>query len=118
MAKNKFSTNVRIIEAEIQKPRGKRNTKFLFSTRMFPGKREREGIFANKIIRIPMIIKKHPSKNKGASIFILKYIFQDEVVNGNVPPHYLQFFNHREHRERKAHPSPLIFIFLDETSTK
>ncbi len=67
---------------------------------MLPGKREKNGILANNINRIPMLTKVHPSKNKGASIFILKYIIQDEVVNGNVPPYYLQFFNHREHRER------------------
>jgi hypothetical protein len=52
---------------------------------MFPGNRESKGIFANKIINIGIPIRMQLVINKGVSIFIINYIIQDEVVNGNVP---------------------------------
>jgi len=58
------------------------------------------GILDNKTIKIPTTITIQPIKNKGASIFILKYIIQDEVVNGNVlnlPTH--KKYSHTEHTE-------------------
>ena len=80
-----FRTNVKIIETVRQKPTGKLKTKFFLSIIIFPGSRESKGIFANKIINIPITIILKPVINKGVSIFIIDYIIQDEVVNGNVP---------------------------------
>jgi hypothetical protein len=83
--KNRLRISVKIIEISIQKVKGKLNTKFSLLITIFPGKLERNGIRANKIIKVPIITRKHPSKKKGDSIFIVKYTIQDEVVNGNVP---------------------------------
>jgi hypothetical protein len=52
---------------------------------MFPGNRESIGILDDRIKKIPPSIIVQPIKSNGASVFILKYIIQDEVVNGNVP---------------------------------
>lgn len=52
---------------------------------IFPGKRESRGILDDRIKKIPTTITIQPIKNNGASVFIFKYIIQDEVVNGNVP---------------------------------
>ena len=54
-----------------------------------PGKRESRGILDDKIKKIPTTITIQPIKNNDASVFILKYIIQDEVVNGNVPTPYI-----------------------------
>ena len=56
---------------------------------MFPGERERKGILERRIKKTPITIIIQPIKNKGVSVFILKYIKQDEVVNGNVPTPYI-----------------------------
>ena len=52
---------------------------------MFPGNRESRGVLDDRIKKIPTTIIIQPIKSNGASVFILKYIIQDEVVNGNVP---------------------------------
>jgi hypothetical protein len=43
-----------------------------------------------------------PVINKGVSIFIIDYIIQDEVVNGNVPHHPTQFLPRRTQRGKTA----------------
>jgi len=59
------------------------------------------GILDNKTMKIPTTITIQPIKNKGASVFILKYIIQDEVVNGNVPLPFHLIFYRRGHREKR-----------------
>jgi len=77
---------------------------------MFPGNREKKGILAYKMINIPIQIRMQPVINKGVSIFIIKYIVEDEVVNGNVPRHPI--FHRSEYREKNIEICCNLNVFV------
>ena len=76
---------------------------------MLPGSRERKGIFVNKIINTPKPINMYPITSKGASIFIIEYTIQDEVVNSNVPTLQPYFSTQRTQRKNKNTEHTEIF---------
>ena len=83
---------------------------------MFPGNLESKGVFANKTNNIPKLIRMQPVINKGVSIFIIEYTFQDEVVNGNVPHHLTQFLTRRIQRNNKI--AQIITRFFKPRNTR
>jgi len=75
------------------------------------------GILDNKTMKIPTPITIQPIKNKGASVFILKYIIQDEVVNGNVPLPRPQKYYYTKETQGSQSPTthPLLFCIGKRT---